>query len=103
MSTPITTSARRMSHCERLPRYIVAVEVSEALENELAAVKINLENCSRSHFEMGELMQARISALESKNLALSESLQGIIDDCGPDLPVWRVDEALSLIFQSNKP
>ena len=53
--------------------------------------------------ETSKAMQARISSLESKNLALSESLQGIIDDCGPDLPVWRVDEALLLIFQSNQP
>ena len=74
-----------MSHCEHLPRYIVAVEVSEALENGLAAAKIGLE------------------LLRAKNLALSESLQGIIDDCGPDLPVWRVEDALSLISQSNQP
>jgi len=70
MATPETTAARRMSHCDHLPRYIVAVEVAEKLESERDEARKQLSaKCQTLTIAKGTIQdqRRRIEGLEMDN------------------------------------
>ena len=73
-TTPETTGARRMSHCDHLPRYIVDVEVAEKLERERDDLRKQLSaKCQTVTIAEGTIREQRhrIESLEADNLIYS--------------------------------
>jgi hypothetical protein len=99
MATPETTAARRMSHCDHLPRYIVAVEVAEKLERERDEARMQLSaKCQTVTIAKGTIedQRRRIEGLEMDNQIYSREREK------SRATTARFAEAMTLLRREDK-